>query len=85
MFPRCIELTESYDPFFTLQVVKMVVVVVLVFVLCCSPIQLLMASAIFNTDEQVKEIVIIIISDTNEIKPQHKVTSAPRSDRHLAR
>ncbi|XP_023338028.1 substance-P receptor isoform X2 [Eurytemora carolleeae] len=34
------------------KVVKMVVMVLLVFVVCCSPIQLLMASAIFRTDAQ---------------------------------
>ena len=35
------------------KVVKMVVVVLLVFVICCSPLQLLMGAAIFNTDTEV--------------------------------
>ena len=35
------------------KVVKMVVMVLLVFVICCSPVQFLMAVAIFKTDEEV--------------------------------
>jgi hypothetical protein len=43
----------------------MVVVVLLVFVICCSPLQLLMGAAIFNTDTEVStygaDIFILII------------------------
>jgi hypothetical protein len=43
------------------KVVKMVVVVLLVFVICCSPLQLLMGSAIFNTDTEVSRVAVLLV------------------------
>ena len=53
----------------------MVVMVLLVFVICCSPVQLLMAHAIIKTDEEVTGELVLILDGSSQFVTNKSISA----------